>query len=33
VIQDVKALGVKNWRKLTMENESWKKFLRKVRGP
>jgi hypothetical protein len=30
VIQDIKTLGVKNWRDLAME--SWQKLLRKVRA-
>jgi hypothetical protein len=28
VMQDIKTLGVKNWRNLAMENESWQKILR-----
>jgi hypothetical protein len=32
VIQDIKTLGVKNWRNLAMEKESWQKILRKVRA-
>jgi hypothetical protein len=34
VIQDVKILGVKNWRNLAMEKESWllRKLLRKGRA-
>jgi hypothetical protein len=32
VIQDVKTLGVKNWRNLAMEKESWQKLLRKARA-
>jgi hypothetical protein len=31
VIQDVKTFGVKNWRNVAMEKESWKKLLRKAR--
>jgi hypothetical protein len=31
VIQDIKTLGVKNWRNVAMEKESWQKFLRKAR--
>jgi hypothetical protein len=30
VIQDVKTLGVKNWRNVIMEKESWQKLLRKA---
>jgi hypothetical protein len=26
MIQDIKILGVKNWRKLAMKKESWQKF-------
>jgi hypothetical protein len=32
VIQDVKSLGVKNWRNVAMEKESWQKLLRKARA-
>jgi hypothetical protein len=32
VIQDIKTLGVKNWRNLAMEKESWQKLLRKSRA-
>jgi hypothetical protein len=32
VIQDTKILGVKNWRNLAMEKESWQKLLRKARA-
>jgi hypothetical protein len=32
VIQDIKTLGVKNWRKLAMEKESWQKRLGKARA-
>jgi hypothetical protein len=32
VIQDVKILGVKNWRNFSMEKESWQKLLRKARA-
>jgi hypothetical protein len=32
VIQDIKTLGVKNWRNLTMEKESWQMLLRKARA-
>jgi hypothetical protein len=32
VILDVKTLGVKNWRNLAMEMESWQKLLRKARA-
>jgi hypothetical protein len=31
VIQDIKTLGVKNWRYVAMEKESWQKLLRKAR--
>jgi len=32
VIQDIKTLGVKNWRNLAMEKESWQRLLRKARA-
>jgi hypothetical protein len=32
VIQDIKILGVKNWRNIAMEKESWQKLLRKARA-
>jgi hypothetical protein len=32
VIQDIKTLGVKNWRNIAMEKESWQKLLRKARA-
>jgi hypothetical protein len=32
VIQDIKTLGVKNWRNLAMEKKSWQKLLRKARA-
>jgi hypothetical protein len=32
VIQDIKTLGVKNWRNVAMEKESWQKLLRKARA-
>jgi hypothetical protein len=32
VIQNVKTLGVKNWRNLAMEKESWQKLLRKAKA-
>jgi hypothetical protein len=32
VIQDIKTLGVKNWRNVAMEKESWQKLLRKARS-
>jgi hypothetical protein len=32
VISDIKTLGVKYWRNLAMEKESWQKLLRKVRA-
>jgi hypothetical protein len=32
VILDIKNLGVKNWRNIAMENESWEKVLRKARA-
>jgi hypothetical protein len=32
VIQDIKTLGVKNWRNLEMEKKSWQKLLRKARA-
>jgi hypothetical protein len=31
VIQDTKTSGVKNWRNVTMEKESWQKLLREAR--
>jgi hypothetical protein len=32
VIQDIKTLGVKNWRNVAMEKESWQKLLKKARA-
>jgi hypothetical protein len=32
VIEDIKTLGVKNWRNVAMEKESWQKLLRKARA-
>jgi hypothetical protein len=32
VIQDIKTLGVKNWRNVAMEKESWQNLLRKARA-
>jgi hypothetical protein len=32
VIQDIRTLGVKNWRNIAMEKESWQKLLRKARA-
>jgi hypothetical protein len=32
VIQDIMTLGVKNWKNLAMEKESWQKLLRKARA-
>jgi hypothetical protein len=32
VIQNIKTLGVKNWRNVAMEKESWQKLLRKARA-
>jgi hypothetical protein len=32
VTQDVKTLGVKNWKNVTTEKESWQKLLRKARA-
>jgi hypothetical protein len=32
VIQDIKTFGVKNWRNLAMEKESWQMLLRKAKG-
>jgi hypothetical protein len=32
VIQDIKTLGVKNWRNVAMEKESWEMLLRKTRA-
>jgi hypothetical protein len=30
VMQDINTLGVKNWRNVTMEKESWQKLLREA---
>jgi hypothetical protein len=32
VIQEIKTLGVKNWKNLAMEKESWQNLLRKARA-
>jgi hypothetical protein len=32
VIQDIETLGVKNWRNLAMEKESWQMLLRKAKA-
>jgi hypothetical protein len=32
VIQYIKTLGLKNWRNVAMEKESWQKLLRKARA-
>jgi hypothetical protein len=32
VILDIKTLGVKKWRNVAMEKESWQKLLRKARA-
>jgi hypothetical protein len=32
VTQDVNTLGVKNWKNVTTEKESWQKLLRKARA-
>jgi hypothetical protein len=32
VIQDIKTLGVKNWRNVAKEKKSWQKLLRKARA-
>jgi hypothetical protein len=32
VIQNIKNSGMKNWRNLAIEKESWQKFLRKARA-
>jgi hypothetical protein len=32
LIQDIKTLGVKNWRNVAMGKESWQKLLRKARA-
>jgi hypothetical protein len=32
VIQDIKTLGVKNWRNIVMEKESWQMLVRKARA-
>jgi hypothetical protein len=31
VIQDIRALGVKNWRNAAMDREDWKMILKKAR--
>jgi hypothetical protein len=30
VIQEIKTLGVKNWKNVAMEKENWQKLLRKA---
>jgi hypothetical protein len=32
VTQDIKALGLKNWKSLTLNWEGWQKFLKKARA-
>jgi hypothetical protein len=32
VIQNIKTLGVKNWRNVAIEKESWQKLLRKAKA-
>jgi hypothetical protein len=32
VIQDIRALGVENWRNVAMDREDWRKLLKKVRA-
>jgi hypothetical protein len=32
VIQNIKAFGVKNWRNIAIERESWQKLLRKAKA-
>jgi hypothetical protein len=32
VIQDIRVLGVKNWRNVAMDREDWWKLLKKARG-
>jgi hypothetical protein len=32
VTQDIKTLGVKTWRNIAMEKESWQRLLRKARA-
>jgi hypothetical protein len=32
VIQDIRVLGVKNWRNATMDREDWRKLLKKARA-
>jgi hypothetical protein len=32
VDQDAEALGERNWRRLSMNNEEWKKLLKKARA-
>jgi hypothetical protein len=32
VIQDIRVLGVKNWRNAAMDREDWRKLLKKARA-
>jgi hypothetical protein len=32
VIQDIRVLGVKNWRNVAMDREDWWKLLKKARA-
>jgi hypothetical protein len=32
VIQDIRVLGVKNWRNAPMDREDWQKLLKKARA-
>jgi hypothetical protein len=32
VIQDIRALGVKNWSNVAMDREDWRKLLKKARA-
>jgi hypothetical protein len=32
VIQDIRVLGVKNWRNVAMDREDWRKLLKKARA-
>jgi hypothetical protein len=32
VIQDIRVLGVKNWRNVAMDREDWRKLLKRARA-
>jgi hypothetical protein len=32
VIQDIRVLGVKNWRNVARDREDWRKLLKKARA-